>query len=167
MATVLATANIAQSLGEYAYEANNDDIRLFPHHQLPTASGAQAQQQAPNHRNSFSSGSGSMSPASLLIPGSKLPNGADLEAMNKVDRECVNCGTSNTSQWRTNGNGNYLCNACGLYKKYNGEDRPPASIQQPRKRTVSLLGGEKEGWVEIAANLLFNARESVCGILVC
>lgn len=54
----------------------------------------------------------------------------------KFERECVNCGTTNTSQWRTNGNGHYLCNACGLYKKYNGEDRPPASIQTPRKRTV-------------------------------
>lgn len=57
----------------------------------------------------------------------------------KFERECVNCGTQNTSQWRTNGNGHYLCNACGLYKKYNGEDRPPASIQTPRKRTVCNL----------------------------
>ena len=57
----------------------------------------------------------------------------------KFERECVNCGTQSTSQWRTNGNGHYLCNACGLYKKYNGEDRPPASIQQPRKRTVSIV----------------------------
>ncbi|KAI7689988.1 hypothetical protein SSS_01102 [Sarcoptes scabiei] len=62
------------------------------------------------------------------------PVGSELDAL-KFERECVNCGTQNTSQWRTNGNGHYLCNACGLYKKYNGEDRPPASIQQPRKRT--------------------------------
>lgn len=57
--------------------------------------------------------------------------------MDMLMRECINCGTKNTSQWRTNGSGNYLCNACGLYKKYNGEDRPPASIQTPRKRVVS------------------------------
>lgn len=63
-------------------------------------------------------------------------NGSNYE-LDMMKRECVNCGTKNTSQWRTNGNGHYLCNACGLYKKYNGEDRPPASIQQPRKRVVS------------------------------
>lgn len=71
-----------------------------------------------------------------LSPNSAL-NQSELDAV-KYERECVNCGTQNTSQWRTNGHGHYLCNACGLYKKYNGEDRPPASIQQPRKRTVSF-----------------------------
>ncbi|KAH9406892.1 Erythroid transcription factor [Tyrophagus putrescentiae] len=71
--------------------------------------------------------------------GSAAGSGSEDGSAGKLERECVNCGTTNTSQWRTNGAGHYLCNACGLYKKYNGEDRPPASIQQPRKRTVSLL----------------------------
>lgn len=73
-----------------------------------------------------------------IQPLSPSLNQSELDAV-KYERECVNCGTQNTSQWRTNGHGHYLCNACGLYKKYNGEDRPPASIQQPRKRTVSLV----------------------------
>ncbi len=56
--------------------------------------------------------------------------------LNDLMRECVNCGAQKTSQWRTNGSGHYLCNACGLYKKYNGEDRPPANASVQRKRNV-------------------------------
>ncbi|KAJ3203055.1 hypothetical protein HDU83_002873 [Entophlyctis luteolus] len=39
---------------------------------------------------------------------------------------CANCGTTETSAWRKDADGRTVCNACGLYKKQRGYDRPAA-----------------------------------------
>ncbi|XP_071442316.1 uncharacterized protein [Hetaerina americana] len=45
-------------------------------------------------------------------------------ASKRMDSCCSNCGTRTTTIWRRNNGGETVCNACGLYFKLHGVNRP-------------------------------------------
>ncbi|KAL3891373.1 hypothetical protein ACJMK2_003635 [Sinanodonta woodiana] len=69
-------------------------------------------------------------------------------ASRRVGLSCANCHTSTTTLWRRNSDGEPVCNACGLYYKLHGVNRPLAMKKdgiQTRKRKPKNLSKSKSG----------------------
>ncbi|CAN7988190.1 unnamed protein product [Ixodes hexagonus] len=71
-----------------------------------------------------------------------------LSASRRVGLTCSNCETSTTSLWRRNNVGEPVCNACGLYFRLHGVNRPLAMKKdsiQTRKRKPKNSSSSSSG----------------------
>ncbi|XP_059055916.1 GATA-binding factor A-like isoform X2 [Achroia grisella] len=72
-----------------------------------------------------------------------MARGMKKSAARRHGQCCTNCGSRNTTLWRRNNDGEPVCNACGLYYKLHGINRPLAMRKdgiQTRKRKPKKSG---------------------------
>jgi ribosomal protein L37AE/L43A len=66
------------------------------------------------------------------------------------DLSCTNCGTTTTTIWRRNLRGEMVCNACGLYFKLHGVNRPHTmrrdTIHTRRRRPKGDKSNRRSKW---------------------
>ncbi|KAJ6452490.1 hypothetical protein C8R45DRAFT_847782 [Mycena sanguinolenta] len=79
-----------------------------------------------------------MRPAALIAADRELSPSSDdpLDCDRKYDPnapECSHCHTQRTSVWRRSKTGAKLCNACGVYQRLRGKERP-LSLRKNRIR---------------------------------
>ncbi|XP_028157377.1 GATA-binding factor A-like isoform X2 [Ostrinia furnacalis] len=72
-----------------------------------------------------------------------MARGMKKSAARRHGQCCTNCGSRTTTLWRRNNDGEPVCNACGLYYKLHGINRPLAMRKdgiQTRKRKPKKSG---------------------------
>jgi GATA-binding protein len=119
---------------DYSAMDEADSLEGVEEDQLQGESSSKAMSQGNNSFNSFSR---------------DLPTGEEEGGIGAL--KCTNCGTTTTPLWRRDEDGNNICNACGLYQKLHGTQRPIGMRKTVIKRRKRVPAGITPAKVAAAA----------------
>ncbi|KAK3927880.1 GATA-binding factor A [Frankliniella fusca] len=103
-------ANLVQEVGEEEDTVEGGDAEEDAEEPMEEGDDGEEEGSEANDSNTWSNFSGAVKSGKL--------------AARRVDLSCTNCGTMTTTIWRRNPLGEMVCNACGLYYKLHGVNRP-------------------------------------------
>lgn len=78
-------------------------------------------------------------------PKAVIDNSESLNQKVLHDLSCTNCGTLTTTIWRRNVHREMVCNACGLYFKLHGVNRPHSMRRDTINTRKRRPKGDKSG----------------------
>ncbi|CAG2178397.1 unnamed protein product [Oppiella nova] len=86
-----------------------------------------------------------------------------VSTLRKSFLHCANCGTNKTTMWRRDAGGVHVCNACGLFFRINGFNRPVSMrrdvIRTRKRREKDLMQSPAEEALSNSASLDLSSIE--------
>jgi len=71
----------------------------------------------------------------LVVPDNNNSNSDTTQV--EINKQCANCGNSQTPLWRRDSKGFYLCNACGIYNRANRNSTSKSNGEKSLRKSVS------------------------------